>query len=304
MSSSSSDYSDDDYLYSDIDRQIQNFFSEKNSESKVKFFNYNIEWEDSSVILGHGENGPIKMVKNRQTGSIAAVKRVSTTRVMSDNIPQAHYEIFYQDQAAKTCNSIVKIIDIYFQSDVKYFYIVVEYMPQGSLLKLMHEKHYKFSLNQIREIMKQSAEALEILHNDLGVAHRDIKMENIVVNFENHADFDNLTSTLHTLAISDLPYKKRHSLKHNNSSTIQHTFQETNFRIKLIDFGFVGLIRGEYGSLLLTSTSHTPTNVAPEVYRNVRKVKKVPYNEKCDIWSLGTVFYELLFGKPPFSRCQ
>ena len=42
----------------------------------------------------------------------------------------------------------------------------------------------------------------------------------------------------------------------------------------------------------------TPQNMAPTVFQN--KFKTQYYNEKIDIWSLGTLCYEMLFGKPLF----
>lgn len=38
----------------------------------------------------------------------------------------------------------------------------------------------------------------------------------------------------------------------------------------------------------------TPNYIAPEV------IKKLGYNEKCDIWSLGILLYTMLAGFPPF----
>ena len=39
----------------------------------------------------------------------------------------------------------------------------------------------------------------------------------------------------------------------------------------------------------------SPLNMAPEILQGIE------YDNKVDIWSVGTVFYELLFGCPPFT---
>ena len=62
-------------------------------------------------------------------------------------------------------------------------------------------------------------------------------------------------------------------------------------QIKIADFGFSKLLGNEnFTSTMLGS----PLNMAPEVLNNLE------YNNKVDIWSIGTVYYELLYGKPPF----
>lgn len=65
-----------------------------------------------------------------------------------------------------------------------------------------------------------------------------------------------------------------------------------NGNIKIADFGFSKLL----GSSNLTNTMlGSPLNMAPEV------LNSQSYDNKADIWSVGTCFYELLFGKPPYT---
>jgi serine/threonine-protein kinase ULK2 len=62
--------------------------------------------------------------------------------------------------------------------------------------------------------------------------------------------------------------------------------------IKIADFGFAKLL----GNDIFTNTMlGSPLNMAPEVLEGTE------YNNKADIWSIGTCFYELIYGRPPFT---
>jgi calcium-dependent protein kinase len=65
-----------------------------------------------------------------------------------------------------------------------------------------------------------------------------------------------------------------------------------NFNLKLTDFGFAKFYDPREGGLV--DTLGSPLYMAPEI------VKKVKYDTKVDIWSLGVLSYILLSGKPPF----
>lgn len=84
--------------------------------------------------------------------------------------------------------------------------------------------------------------------------------------------------TLTKFKIMHRDFKLANLMLHNNS-------------IKIVDFGFSKILENEThtGTML-----GSPLNMAPEILNNEK------YDNKADIWSLGTVFYELLFGKPPF----
>ncbi|CAD8069354.1 unnamed protein product [Paramecium sonneborni] len=63
--------------------------------------------------------------------------------------------------------------------------------------------------------------------------------------------------------------------------------------IKIADFGFSKLLNDNQG--FATTMLGSPLNMAPEVLNSQE------YDNKADIWSIGTCFYELLFGKSPFT---
>jgi calcium-dependent protein kinase len=65
---------------------------------------------------------------------------------------------------------------------------------------------------------------------------------------------------------------------------------QDSFKIKVCDFGLSTVVENEG----LKDMVGTPYYLAPEILR------KEKYNEKCDIWSLGILLYELLCGDCPF----
>lgn len=62
--------------------------------------------------------------------------------------------------------------------------------------------------------------------------------------------------------------------------------------IKIADFGFAKILGDEAFTATMLGS---PLNMAPEILGGK------DYNSKADIWSIGTCFYEILFGKPPYT---
>lgn len=89
----------------------------------------------------------------------------------------------------------------------------------------------------------------------------------------------NAFKTLVKNKIMHRDFKLANILKHNGT-------------IKIADFGFAKLLGNEN---LASTTLGSPLNMAPEVLQGKS------YNNKADIWSVGTCLYELLVGKPPYT---
>lgn len=63
---------------------------------------------------------------------------------------------------------------------------------------------------------------------------------------------------------------------------------------KLADFGFAKYV-DHFDSKLLHSIVGTPLYMAPQI------LKKTKYTTKCDIWSIGFIYYELATSKLPWN---
>lgn len=83
---------------------------------------------------------------------------------------------------------------------------------------------------------------------------------------------------------------RKHRIVHRDLK-LQNILVTEDFEVKLADFGFAKFL--EYNEFL-TSWVGSPLTMAPEVFG------KKKYNEKCDMWSLGIITYQMLFGCHPF----
>jgi serine/threonine-protein kinase ULK2 len=63
--------------------------------------------------------------------------------------------------------------------------------------------------------------------------------------------------------------------------------------VKIADFGFAKYV-DNYTSQLLRSCVGSPLYMAPQV------LGRKSYSTKCDIWSIGVIFYEMLFHDVPW----
>ena len=166
--------------------------------------------------------------------------------------------------------NIVKFEEI--KKTKNHYYIIMEYCNGGELYKTLEkymDKNKKpFNQEIVQHLMRQIIEAFKYIHGK-NIIHRDIKLENILLSYDSEEDRKNLNI-----------------MKAN---------------IKIIDFGFAAKI--EKAGLKYT-TLGSPINMDPiilnELKKKGKKTRKLGYDQKADIWSLGTICYEMLIGKCVF----
>ena len=80
----------------------------------------------------------------------------------------------------------MRIFDLY--EDDKYYFVVGEYIRGGSVMRRLKENGKPYSEWTTFLIVKQILEALIHIHSK-NIAHRDLKLENLMFVSENKKDF-------------------------------------------------------------------------------------------------------------------
>jgi serine/threonine protein kinase len=232
--------------------------------------------DDLTLIkfLGKGSYGEVYLTKKDGKSELFATKKMD--RKIMD---QPQISKYFKNEIAilrelKYHRNIVKLEDV--KMTKKHYYLVMEYCNGGSLSDCLKKYQNKtgqpFSQEIVQFLMKQIINVMKYIHS-LGIIHRDLKLDNILVNFD--TDFDK-----------------------NNVNMMKAT-------VKIIDFGFA-MHMGT--SNLCYSTVGSPINMDPNILIKMNNNKMgintgetLGYDQKADIWSLGTLCYEMLIGKSAFN---
>ena len=227
--------------------------------------------EDLTLIksLGKGSFGEVFLSSKKNKSKYFATKKIP--RETADNPTLQKY---FKNEIAilNSLNhrNIAKLEEV--KATKNFYYITMEYINGKALsvcLKKYMERHKKaFPEEIVQYLMKQIIDAVNYFHKRK-IIHRDLKLDNIMVNFDTEQDKINLNMM--------------------------------KAQIKIIDFGVSAILSPGTNNLAYTAVG-TVENMDPIILKKYLKKENLNlgYDEKVDIWSIGTICYELLIGKPLF----
>ncbi|XP_045432254.1 MAP kinase-interacting serine/threonine-protein kinase 2 isoform X3 [Pipistrellus kuhlii] len=207
-------------------------------------------------VLGEGAHARVQTCINLITNQEYAVKIIEKQPGHIRSRVFREVEMLYQCQGHR---NVLELIEFFEEEDR--FYLVFEKMRGGSILSHIHKRRH-FNELEASVVVQDVASALDFLHNK-GIAHRDLKLENILC---------------------------------------EHPNQVSPVKICDFDLGSGIKLNGDC-SPISTPELLTPCGsaeyMAPEVVEAFSEEASI-YDKRCDLWSLGVILYILLSGYPPF----
>ena len=220
-------------------------------------------------IIGKGAYGDVYMGINTKTKEHYAIKKITKKQLKSEIVYQYfNNEIFILKHLNHP--NIIKFKGLNeYKSD---YYLSTEYCNGGNLedaMRYYHEKYSKPIPENIARFFIQNILKGIVYLNKNNLIHRDIKSDNILLNYDNEEDL------------------------------VTHNFLKS--KVKIIDFGFSRYLENDE---LAGSLVGTPIYMEPAILKTYmtskNRVVEGFYDKKADMWSLGILTYELLIGIVPF----
>eukprot|EP00392_Amoebophrya_sp_AT5.2_P000944 g946.t1 len=217
--------------------------------------------------IGQGAYATVRLAVHKPSGKKVAIKIYEKSRLLDPQRRKSvRREIRVMDRLSHP--NIVKFYEVADTS--RQVFLVLEYVNGGSLHYLLKKRaNRRLSEIDARMIFSQVCAGIRYCHERL-VVHRDIKLENVLVQYPDKAVAHN----------------------QNLALTSSGHLDPRQLVVKLIDFGFASLV---VPGKKLRVFCGTPSYMAPEI------IQRKEYGGYCvDIWALGILLYAMLFGQFPF----
>jgi len=265
-----------------IDYAHQNFNNSSHPSHDAVIAGYQLEQK-----LGSGSFATVykarKLIDNESSGSLqerkpprheyAAVKAIERRSKKITKKVLENLDLEVSILASYIHPNIVGLHHVH--KTENYFYLILEYCAGGDLQRLIRtRKSGRLTECLSRRLMRDLTAGLTFLANH-NLIHRDIKPQNL-------------------LLTGPLPFEEENDPCHTEEEANfrqKVNFPSEQFHLKIADFGFARHLKK---TSLAETLCGSPLYMAPEILQHRS------YNNKADLWSAGTVLFEMIAGRPPF----
>ncbi len=211
--------------------------------------------------IGHGGMATVYRARDRRLGRDVAVKVIHRHLRESKEVA-ARFVSEARAVAKLRHRNIVEVYDVSDEAEDER-YLIVELVPGTTLRKIIQDRGH-MPAEIAAAVALEIGAALEHAHQQ-GVVHRDVKPENVLVDFTDRTP----------------------------SSRDGESEEKDRGRVKITDFGIAKLLDAQG----VTSTGQvlgSPAHMAPE------QIEGGDVTARSDVFGLGVLLYECMVGRLPF----